>query len=97
FFKKYVDSSSDSVPIGAEYWLGQYPGWVKQSQHSYLYTEPFEPVVHGTFGIDQPKTLVMFIIRKIEDSIQIIRDFFAEIIVGSHGFGHPDHVASIPY
>ncbi|RIB15714.1 hypothetical protein C2G38_2191778 [Gigaspora rosea] len=40
---------------------------IKQSWHSYLYTEPFEPVVHGTFGIDQPKPLEMFIIRKIED------------------------------
>ncbi|CAG8725627.1 12622_t:CDS:2 [Gigaspora margarita] len=63
----------------------------KQSRHSYLYTEPFEPVVHGTFGIDQPKTLDVFIIRKIEDSIQIISDFFTEIIAGSHGFGHPCH------
>ncbi|CAG8853861.1 41378_t:CDS:1, partial [Gigaspora margarita] len=55
---------------------------------------PFEPVVHGTFGIDQPKTLDTFIIRKIEDVIQIIdqiRYFFAEISVGSRGFGHPDH------
>ncbi|RIB01029.1 hypothetical protein C2G38_2232090 [Gigaspora rosea] len=73
---------------------------VKQSRHSYLYTEPFEPVVHGTFGIDQPKTLDMFIIRKIEDLIQIIdqiRDFFAEIIVGSRGFSHPHHVGSVPF
>ncbi|CAG8855146.1 29197_t:CDS:2, partial [Gigaspora margarita] len=31
--------------------------------------------------------------RDIEDSIQIIRDYFAEKIVGSCGFGHPDHVA----
>ncbi|CAG8838028.1 30091_t:CDS:2, partial [Gigaspora margarita] len=71
--------------------------------------------VHGTFGIDQPKPLDMFIIRKIEDSIQIIKnfiyirgfghpdydglyidqisDFFAEIMIGSRGFGHPYQIS----
>ncbi|CAG8850750.1 554_t:CDS:1, partial [Gigaspora margarita] len=57
-----------------------------KSRHSYLYTEPFEPVVHGTFGIGQPKPLDMFIIRKTEDSIQIIKNFFY-----IRGFGHPDY------
>ncbi|CAG8725539.1 23231_t:CDS:1, partial [Gigaspora rosea] len=50
---------------------------------------PFEPVVHGTFGIVQPKPLDMFIDQ--------IRDFFAEITAGSRGFGHPDYDGFVPY
>ena len=47
--------------------------------------------MHGTFGIDQPKPLDMFIIRKIEDSIQIIKNFFY-----IRGFGHPDYEGLVP-
>ncbi|CAG8838843.1 6347_t:CDS:1, partial [Gigaspora margarita] len=47
---------------------------IKQS----LSCEPYEPVEYGTFGIDQPKPLDMFIIRKMEDSIQIIKNFFTK-------------------
>ncbi|RIB29398.1 hypothetical protein C2G38_2155466 [Gigaspora rosea] len=79
----------DEITVGSRGFGHPDHDGVKQLQHSYLYTEPFEPVVHGTFGIDQSKTLDMFIIQ--EYSIQIIRDFFDEITVGSRGFGHPDH------
>ncbi|CAG8848698.1 35740_t:CDS:1, partial [Gigaspora margarita] len=55
---------------------------VKRSCHSYLYIEPFKPIVHGTFGVDQFK---LWYIDKI-------KDFFAIIMAGSRGFGHPDHI-----
>ena len=45
--------------------------------------------MHGTFGIVQPKPLDMFIDQ--------IRDFFAEIMAGSRGFGHPDYDGFVPY
>ncbi|CAG8856255.1 17011_t:CDS:1, partial [Gigaspora margarita] len=54
---------------------------VKRSRHSYLYIEPLEPIVHGTFGVDQ------FNLWYIDQ----ISDFFAEIMTGSRGFGHPCH------
>ncbi|CAG8780390.1 18365_t:CDS:2, partial [Gigaspora margarita] len=41
------------------------------------HTEPFEPIVHGTFGVDQFKLWY----------IDQIKDFFAEIMAGSCGFG----------
>ncbi|CAG8822689.1 1513_t:CDS:1, partial [Dentiscutata erythropus] len=55
---------------------------IYKSKHSYLYTDPYEPIVHGTFGIDQYK--FWYIIDKLSD-------FFAEIKARSRGFGHPDY------
>ncbi|CAG8834125.1 42629_t:CDS:1, partial [Gigaspora margarita] len=60
---------------------------VKRSHHSYLYIEPFEPIVHGTFGVGQFKLWY----------IDQIRDLFAEIMAGSRGFGHPDYDGFVPY
>ncbi|CAG8726849.1 17335_t:CDS:1, partial [Cetraspora pellucida] len=59
---------------------------INKLKHSYLYTDPYEPIVYGTFGIDQHKPLDMFIIRKIEDLIQIIKNFFY-----IRGFEHPEY------
>ncbi|CAG8459283.1 27161_t:CDS:2 [Gigaspora margarita] len=56
---------------------------INKSKHSYLYTEPYEPIVHGTFGIDQPEPLDMFIIQYLK---QIIKNSFY-----IKGFGHPDY------
>ncbi|CAG8726196.1 17391_t:CDS:1, partial [Dentiscutata heterogama] len=39
---------------------------------------------HGTFGASQSETLYMFM-------IQNIKDFIAEIMTGSRGFGHTDY------
>ncbi|CAG8857327.1 894_t:CDS:1, partial [Gigaspora margarita] len=55
-------------------------------QHSYLNTRPYEPIVHGTFGIDQSEPLDMFIMRKKKDLEQIIKTFFY-----IRGFGYPDY------
>ncbi|CAG8840738.1 42140_t:CDS:1, partial [Gigaspora margarita] len=54
---------------------------VKRSRYSYLYIEPFEPIVHGTFSVEQFKFWY----------IDQISDFFAEIMAGSRGFEHPGH------
>ncbi|CAG8852556.1 6452_t:CDS:2, partial [Gigaspora margarita] len=56
---------------------------IKRPRHLYLYVEPYEPIVHGTFG-NRPEPLYMLAKR-------IITDFFAEIMAGGRGFGHPDH------
>ncbi|CAG8822023.1 15482_t:CDS:1, partial [Gigaspora rosea] len=66
---------------------------IKWSKHSYLYTEPYEPIVHGTFDDNQPELLYipeMF-------AIQIIKDFFAEIMAGGCGFGYPNYDELVPY
>ncbi|CAG8814942.1 25504_t:CDS:1, partial [Gigaspora rosea] len=55
---------------------------VNKSKHSYLYTDPYEPIVHGTFGVDQSNWNII--------ALQI-KDIFAEIMAGSRGFGHPDY------
>ncbi|CAG8823514.1 21162_t:CDS:1, partial [Gigaspora rosea] len=55
---------------------------IYKSKHSYLYIEPYEPIVHGTFGVDQNK--FWYIIDQLSD-------FFAEIKGRSRGFGHPDY------
>ncbi|CAG8847420.1 20636_t:CDS:1, partial [Gigaspora margarita] len=60
---------------------------IRWSNYSYLYTEPYEPIVHGTFD-DQPELLYM---HKIVVAIQIIKDFFAEIMTRGRGFRHPDY------
>ncbi|CAG8792501.1 13433_t:CDS:1, partial [Gigaspora rosea] len=55
---------------------------IKQSQHSYLYTDPYEPIVHGTFGVDQSNWNIV---------VQI-KDLYDEIMGGgSRGFRHPDY------
>ncbi|CAG8743661.1 41552_t:CDS:2 [Gigaspora margarita] len=64
---------------------------INKLQHSYLYAAPYEPIVHGTFGIEQPKPLDMFIIRNKEDLIQIIENFFY-----IRGFGHPEYEGLVP-
>ncbi|CAG8507588.1 3102_t:CDS:2 [Gigaspora margarita] len=60
---------------------------IRWSNHSYLYTEPYEPIVHGIFD-NQPELLY---IHKMVVAIQIIKDFFAEIMTRGRGFGHPDY------
>ncbi|CAG8573850.1 13981_t:CDS:2, partial [Cetraspora pellucida] len=61
------------------------------SNHSYLYIEPYEPIVHGTLEIDQPEPWDILVIQIIEGLVQIIKDFFTVVINGSNGFGHPDY------
>ncbi|CAG8847982.1 35442_t:CDS:1, partial [Gigaspora margarita] len=65
---------------------------IKLSNHSYLYTEPYEPIVHRTLD-NQPVLLYM----PEMFAIQIIKDFFAEIMAGGRGFRHPDYNELVPY
>ncbi|CAG8704715.1 10165_t:CDS:2 [Gigaspora margarita] len=63
----------------------------KKSHHTYLYIEPYEPVVHGTFGVDQPASLgIMWSI------VNSVKDFFAEVINGGRGFGNPNYDGFVP-
>ncbi|CAG8524052.1 26277_t:CDS:2, partial [Gigaspora margarita] len=48
--------------------------------------KPYEPIVHGTFD-NQPELSYMPEMVAIE----IIKDFFAEIMTGGCGFRHKDH------
>ncbi|CAG8625682.1 11653_t:CDS:2 [Cetraspora pellucida] len=70
--------------------------WINKLKHSYLYTDPYEPIVHGTFGVDQTELWNIFIIRNIKELIQISEDFFNVVIIRSHGFGHPDYDGLVP-
>ncbi|CAG8738129.1 4376_t:CDS:2 [Dentiscutata erythropus] len=62
------------------------------SKHSYLYTKPYEPIVHGTFD-NQLELLYM----PEMVSMEIIKDFFAEIMAGGRGFGQSDYNGLVPY
>ncbi|CAG8751982.1 11414_t:CDS:1, partial [Ambispora leptoticha] len=50
------------------------------SKHSYLYTDPYEPIVHRTFGIDQSNWNIIS---------QQIKDIFSGIFAGHRRFEHP--------
>jgi len=64
---------------------------IKRSQYTYLYVEPYEPVVHGTFGVDQ--TMSWGIVGSVVDAI---RDFIAEVMNGGRGFGSPSYDGFVP-
>ncbi|CAG8484538.1 17762_t:CDS:2 [Gigaspora margarita] len=53
---------------------------------------PYEPIVHGTFD-NQLELLYMPEMVAME----IIKDFFAEILAGGRGFGHKDYDGLAPY
>lgn len=54
---------------------------------TYLYTDPYEPVVHGSYGEGQ--SLFSQVLSKISD-------FFAELMTGGRGFGHPEYTGYVP-
>lgn len=64
---------------------------VKRSQNTYLYVEPYEPVVHGTFGVDQSMSLGI-----VCSVVNSIRDFVAEVMNGGRGFGSPSYDGFVP-
>ncbi|RHZ47783.1 hypothetical protein Glove_567g19 [Diversispora epigaea] len=66
---------------------------VKRSHHTHLYAEPYEAVVHGTFGVDETSWNVLSIFGSIISSIQ---DFFAEMMNGGRGFGSPGYDGFVP-
>ncbi|CAG8798465.1 255_t:CDS:1, partial [Cetraspora pellucida] len=56
-------------------------------KHSYLYPEPYEPIVYGTYSIDRFEPWNMLIIRNVPN----MNVFFAVMMAGSHGFRHPGY------
>jgi len=64
---------------------------VKRSQQSYMYLEPYEAVVHGTYGVDQSTS--WGIVGSIVNSIG---DFIAEVMNGGRGFGSPSYDGFVP-
>ncbi|CAG8487015.1 11056_t:CDS:2 [Scutellospora calospora] len=64
---------------------------IKRSHHAYLYVEPYEPIVHGTYDIDQTESWKL--LRTITD---LILNFFSEILNGGRGFGSPNYDGSVP-
>ncbi|CAG8457551.1 11954_t:CDS:2 [Diversispora eburnea] len=63
---------------------------VKRSHHTHLYAEPYEAVVHGTFGVDETSWNILGSI------ISSIQDFFAEMMNGGRGFGSPGYDGFVP-
>ncbi|CAG8489689.1 2410_t:CDS:2 [Paraglomus brasilianum] len=64
---------------------------IRRSHHNYLYVEPYEAEIHGTFGVESSSQFDM-----IMSVISMIRDFFAEVINGGRGFGSPEYVGYVP-
>ncbi|CAG8493186.1 14953_t:CDS:2 [Acaulospora colombiana] len=63
----------------------------RRAYNSYLYVEPYEAVIHGTYGTDQ--SLSWNILRSAVISMQ---DFFAEVMKGGRGFGSPGYDGFVP-
>ncbi|CAG8562547.1 4141_t:CDS:2, partial [Cetraspora pellucida] len=53
-----------------------------------FYTDPYEPIVHGTFGANRFEVLYMSAIQMIKS---LLLGFFAEVINGGREFGHPNY------
>ncbi|CAG8665016.1 390_t:CDS:2, partial [Dentiscutata erythropus] len=59
----------------------------KRSFHAHSYVEPYEPAVHGTFGVDQTTSFGL---------INSIQDFFADILIGNRRFGVSNYEGLVP-
>ncbi|CAB4469949.1 hypothetical protein RhiirA5_346056 [Rhizophagus irregularis] len=62
---------------------------VRRSQYTYAYVEPYEAVVHGTFGVEQNTW-------GISTAVNLIHDFIAEVMNGGRGFGSPSYDGFVP-
>jgi len=63
---------------------------VRRNQ-SYAYVEPYEAVVHGTFGVEQDTWGCV-----ISSAVTSIHDFIAEVKNGGRGFGSPSYDGFVP-
>ncbi|RIA85431.1 hypothetical protein C1645_781925 [Glomus cerebriforme] len=61
---------------------------VRRNQYSYAYVEPYEAVVHGTYGVEQTWGMASV--------INSISDFIAEVMSGGRGFGSPSYDDFVP-
>ncbi|CAG8638291.1 8032_t:CDS:2 [Acaulospora morrowiae] len=62
----------------------------RRAHHTYLYVEPYEAVIHGTYGADQSTWSIL------RSTIISIQDFFAEVMNGGRGFGSPSYDGFVP-
>jgi hypothetical protein len=62
---------------------------VRRNQYTYAYVEPYEAVVHGTFGVEQSTW-------GISSAVNSINDFIAEVMNGGRGFGSPSYDGFVP-
>ncbi|GES89792.1 hypothetical protein GLOIN_2v1610574 [Rhizophagus clarus] len=62
---------------------------VRRSQYTYAYVEPYEAVVHGTYGVEQNTW-------GISSAVNSLSDFIAEVMNGGRGFGSPSYDGFVP-
>uniref|UniRef100_A0A1D1ZBR9 Alanine--tRNA ligase n=1 Tax=Anthurium amnicola TaxID=1678845 RepID=A0A1D1ZBR9_9ARAE len=62
---------------------------VRRNHYNYAYVEPYEAVVHGTFGVEQTTW-------GISSAVNSISDFIAEVMNGGRGFGSPSYDGFVP-
>ncbi|CAG8662541.1 13460_t:CDS:2, partial [Cetraspora pellucida] len=84
--KLYSNSNDDTINRMFCY----FPN-LDRSHNIYMYVEPYEPIVHGTYDTDQTETWK--ILRTITN---LIYDFFSEIMNGGRGFGSSNYDGSVP-
>uniref|UniRef100_A0A1D1ZAK0 Rho-associated protein kinase let-502 n=1 Tax=Anthurium amnicola TaxID=1678845 RepID=A0A1D1ZAK0_9ARAE len=63
---------------------------VKRVQYAYMYIEPYEAVVHGTFGVETTSWTYLSSI------VDIVFDFFGEVRHGGRSFGSPNYDGLVP-
>ncbi|CAG8493859.1 14227_t:CDS:2 [Cetraspora pellucida] len=84
--KLYSNSNDDTINRMFCY----FPN-LDRSHNIYMYVEPYEPIVHGTYDTDQTETWKL--LRTITN---LIYDFFSEIMNGGRGFGSSNYDGSVP-
>ncbi|GES96544.1 hypothetical protein GLOIN_2v1606322 [Rhizophagus clarus] len=62
----------------------------KRAQYSYMYYEPYEAVVHGTYGLETTSWTYL------SSMMDIMFDFFSEMKHGGRSFGHPNYDGFVP-
>jgi len=62
----------------------------KRAQYPYMYIEPYEAVVHGTYGVETTSWTYL------SSTIDIIIDFFSEVKHGGRSFSSPNYDGFVP-
>jgi hypothetical protein len=63
---------------------------VKRVQYTYMYIEPYEAVVHGTFGVETTSWTYL------STMVDIMSDFFGEVKHGGRSFSSPNYDGLVP-
>jgi len=62
----------------------------KRAQHTYMYIEPYEAVVHGTYGVETTSWTYL------SSMMDIMFDFFSEVKHGGRSFSSPNYDGLVP-